>query len=84
MQPLPNKVYDWLKWLSCIFLNAVGVLYSKLSAIWGLPYGEQVLETCAALAVCLGIIIGVSTAQYNLQQGQHEATYGNIEDYTEE
>ena len=83
MKPLPDKVYDWLKWLSCIFFNAVGVLYSKLSAIWGWPYGEQVLETCAAIAFFLGVVIGVSTAQYNLASSK-KPTYGDLEDYTED
>ena len=61
---LPDKIYDVLKWLSCIFFNAVGVLYSTLANIWGLPYGEQVLKTCAAIALFLGALIGISCATY--------------------
>lgn len=75
MKPLPDSVYDLLKWLSLVFFNAVGVLYKTLASIWGLPYGEEVLTTCAAVALFIGALIGVSTAQYNKFNGKHEPTY---------
>ena len=62
---LSDKVYDVLKWLSLIFFNAVGVLYKTLAAVWGLPYGEEIMTTCAAIALFLGALIGIPTAQYN-------------------
>ena len=62
---MSNKVYDVLKWIALIALDAVGLCYSTLSAIWGFPYGEEILSTCAALSVFLGALIGVSSAQYN-------------------
>lgn len=61
---LSDKAYDVLKWVALIALNAIGVCYKTLSAVWGWPYGEQVLETCAALALCIGTLIGISSAQY--------------------
>lgn len=61
---LPNKVYDVLKWLSLVFFNAIGVLYKTLASIWGFPYGEEVLTTCAAIALFIGALIGISTAEY--------------------
>ena len=61
---LSNKTYDVLKWIALVALNAVGVCYKTLSLIWALPYGEEVMATCAALALCIGALIGVSTAQY--------------------
>ena len=76
MKPLPDAVYDLLKWLSLVFFNAVGVLYKTLATIWNLPYGEEVLTTCAAVALFIGALIGVSTAQYNKLQGKHEPIYG--------
>lgn len=78
MKPLPDSVYDLLKWLSLVFFNAVGVLYKTLASIWGLPYGEEVLTTCAAVALFIGALIGVSTAQYNKFNGKHEPTYGEM------
>lgn len=62
---IPNKVYDVLKWIALIALDAIGVFYSTIADIWGLPYGEPVLKTCAALSLLLGALIGVSTAEYS-------------------
>lgn len=62
---IPDKVYNWLKWIALIALDAVGVFYSTMAEIWGLPFGEPVLKTCAALSLLLGALIGVSTAEYN-------------------
>lgn len=60
-----NRVYDVLKWLSCVVLNAIGILYSKLAQTWGLPFGDKIMTTCAALALFIGALIGISTAEYN-------------------
>lgn len=62
---LNDKVYDILKWLALIALNAIGVLYKTLATIWGWPFGEEILTTCAALALFIGTLIGISTAEYN-------------------
>ena len=62
---MSNKVYDILKWIALIALDAVGLFYSTLSTIWGLPMGDEVLATCAALSVFIGALIGLSSANYN-------------------
>lgn len=72
---LSDKAYDIIKWLSLVFFNAVGVLYKTLAAVWNLPYGEEVLTTCAAVALFLGALIGVSTAQYNKEQAAPDDVY---------
>ena len=61
---MSNKVYDVLKWVALIALDAIGLFYSTVAAIWGLPFGDQVLTTCTALSVLLATLIGVSSAQY--------------------
>jgi len=66
---MSNKVYDVLKYIAQIVLPALGTLYFALSAIWGLPYGEQVVGTITAIDAFLGAILGVSTYQYNKQKG---------------
>ena len=77
----PDKVYDVLKWISMVVLNAVGVLYKTLAAVWNLPYGEEVMTTCAALALFIGALIGVSTAEY--RKGLHEQPIFGVEDMDE-
>lgn len=62
---LSNSAYDVLKWISLIALNAIGLCYMSISAVWNLPYGDEINRTCQALSLFLGTLIGVSTAQYN-------------------
>jgi hypothetical protein len=61
---MSNKVYDVLKWIAIIFLPAVGTLYFALAGTWGLPYGEQIVGTITAIDTFLGVILGISSAQY--------------------
>ena len=60
-----SRWYDALKWLSLTALDALGLLYSTLAAIWGLPFGDQILKTCAALSLCIGTLIGISSVRYS-------------------
>ena len=62
---LSNKVYNVLKWIAMYLLPALGTLYFALASIWGLPYGEQIVGTITAIDTFLGVILGISTAQYN-------------------
>lgn len=62
---LSNKVYDILKWIAMYLLPALGTLYFALAGIWGFPYGEQIVGTITAIDTFLGVILGISTAQYN-------------------
>ena len=62
---MSNKLYDALKWIAMYLLPALGTLYFALASIWGLPYGEQIVGTITAIDTFLGVILGISTAQYN-------------------
>ena len=61
---IPDKYYDFLKWVAQYLLPALGTLYFALSTIWGLPYGEQVVGTVTALDAFLGVILGLSSVKY--------------------
>lgn len=63
-----DKVYSALKWAAQYLLPAIGTLYFALASIWGLPFGEQVVGTITAVDTFLGVILGISTAQYNKSQ----------------
>lgn len=67
---IPNKVYDILKWVALVALDAVGIFYKTIATIWSLPLGDEVLSTCAALSVLVGALIGVSSANYNKNGGE--------------
>ena len=62
---MSNKVYDALKWIAMYLLPALGTLYFALAGIWGLPYGEQIVGTITAIDTFIGVILGISTSQYN-------------------
>lgn len=61
---LSNKAYDILKWIAQLLLPAVATLYFALAGIWDFPYGEQIVGTITAIDTFLGVILGISTAQY--------------------
>lgn len=65
---LNNKTYDILKWVALVLLPAIGTLYFALAGIWGLPYGEQIVGTITAIDTFLGVILGISTVQYNKKE----------------
>lgn len=63
-----NKIYDILKWIAQIFLPALGTLYFALAGIWDFPYAEAIVGTITAVDTFLGIILGISTIQYNKKE----------------
>lgn len=62
---MKTKTYDLLKWIAQYLLPALGTLYFALSGIWGFPNGEQVVGTITAVDIFLGVILGISSSQYN-------------------
>ena len=60
-----NKTYDILKWIAMYLIPAAGTLYFALANIWNLPYGEEVVGTLPAVDTFLGVLLGISTNQYN-------------------
>lgn len=59
-----NRVYDVLKWIAMILLPAIGTLYFALAGIWNFPCAEQVVGTITAIDTFLGVVLGISSAQY--------------------
>ena len=64
---LNNRVYDVLKWIALYLLPALGTLYFALAGIWNFPYGEEVVGTITAIDTFLGVLLGISSANYNKQ-----------------
>lgn len=65
MKPLPDHVYDILKWLVLCVIPALTTFYCVCDKVFGWGYAEIVATISAALCTCLGTILGISTAQYN-------------------
>lgn len=62
---MSNKVYDILAYISRYGIPAICGLYYALADIWALPYGSHILATGTALTVCINILLGISSYQYN-------------------
>lgn len=62
---MSNKTYDFIRFLAEIAISAVGALYYAIASIWGLPYGDQIVATCAALSTFLGIFTEWQRYKYN-------------------
>lgn len=66
---MSNKVYDILKWIALVLLPAIGTLYFAIAGVWGLPYGEQIVGTIAAIDTFLGVVLGISSVKYKSSTG---------------
>lgn len=62
---MSNKLYDILKWIALVALDAIALLYQTIAAIWNLPFAEQIPATIIAISVCLGTFLGISSIKYN-------------------
>lgn len=65
---MSNKVYDILKWIAQILLPALATLYFALAGIWDFPYAEAIVGTITAIDTFLGIILGISSANYHKKE----------------
>jgi hypothetical protein len=66
---MSNKIYDILKWIAQLLLPAIGTLYFALAGIWGFPFGEEIVGTITAIDTFLGVILGISSINYNKNNG---------------
>lgn len=63
--PLPDKVYDILRYVANYVLPGLGTLYFALAQIWGFPYGQEVVGSITAIVTFLNIMLGASNSSYN-------------------
>lgn len=69
---MSNKAFDIIRFLSEVAISAVGALYFSLADIWGLPYGEAVVATCAALSSFLGIFTVWKRKKYKEENNEED------------
>lgn len=72
---LTNAAYDKLKPLVQVVLPAVATLYFALANIWNLPNAEQVVGTIAAITTFLGVVLGISTSNYNKSEDGYDGNF---------
>lgn len=59
-----NKLYDRLKFIAQVVLPALATFYITLGDLWGFPKTQEVAGTIVAVDLLLGLILGLSTRQY--------------------
>lgn len=93
-----NKTYDILKYVALIALPAVQVFWLTIGKIWDISYTVEIGATIGAVALLLGTLLGVSTANYRIEKPQdtfsdegfldmidcEDIDYEDTEDATEE
>lgn len=65
MPYLPQKVYEWLRWIVAIVIPAMIVLYGVIGNTCNIPYTDVVLTIAGAVDVFLGTIFGISKIAYD-------------------
>lgn len=67
---LSNKIYNILKWLVMIVSPALCTMITTIAMLWGwnIPT-EAIVGTITAITTFIGVIIGISTINYNNSEG---------------
>lgn len=65
---MKNKTYDVLKFITLQVLPPVATLVMVVFQLWNIPYGYEISETLIAIDACLGVILGISNAQYKRRE----------------
>ena len=61
---MSNRMYDIINKIQR-WLVALGVAYLGLSAIWGLPFGDEINQSIVVISTLLATILEVATSQWN-------------------
>lgn len=72
MPYLPQKVYEWLRWIVAIVIPALIVLYGVIGNTCNIPYTDVVLTIAGAVDVFLGTIFGISKIAYDRRDREGE------------
>lgn len=74
---MSNKTYDVLKFIALIATPIITFLCAIVS-IWGIPYGQQITATLAALDTLIGAIVAIEKIKYDKAQkaGDGDANSG--------
>lgn len=75
MPYLPQKVYEWLRWIVAIVIPAAIVSYGVIGNVLNIPNTDVVLTIAGAVDVFLGTIFGISKIAYDRSRSD-----GNIKE----
>jgi hypothetical protein len=67
---MSNKTYDTLKKIALYVLPAIATFVITVFKIWNIPYGEEIGATITAIDTALGVILGISSANYSKKENK--------------
>lgn len=67
---ITGRLYNVLKFCALVALPAIGTLYATLAGLWGLPAPQEVAGTILAVDAFLGVILQISSNNYNSSTAQ--------------
>jgi hypothetical protein len=67
---MSNKTYDTLKKIAMYVLPAIATLVITVFKIWNIPYGEEIGATITAIDTALGVMLGISSANYSKKENK--------------
>lgn len=76
---LSNNAYDIINKIQR-WLCAIGVLYLAVSAIWGLPFGDQINQTIVAVSAFLATFLEIATSKWNKENSISITSFKDIEE----
>jgi hypothetical protein len=62
---LSDRVYNVLKWVGLVCIPGVAWFVGQVGPRWGMSNVDAVVTTLNSAGTLLGVLIGVSTIQYN-------------------
>src|SRR4030095_3179411 len=62
---LSNQAYNILQQIALLGLPGFGTFYFAMASIWGWDHGEQVVGSCTAVGIFIGVILKMSQIAYN-------------------
>lgn len=71
---LSNHQYDLLKRIVQLILPGLATLYFGLAAIWGLPYGEEIVATFTSLALFGGVLLKFGDRSYEKSDARYDGS----------
>lgn len=70
-----DRMYDTLKAVGLVAVPVIAFVTALIN-IWGIPYGDQIVATLAAVDVLIGAIVTVAKGQYDRKKAKiEEDTY---------
>lgn len=75
---IPDKIYNLLKWLSIVAIPAATTLFGVIASQFNIPYAQQILTICPAVATFIGALIGISSAKYYQDQKQNAFSVNEV------